>query len=212
MKVSRIFAGEFGSNCWLIADDTSEAAVIDPSPEIDIIKEALESRGVTLKYILLTHGHFDHMTSCDTLRDFTGAPLAIHRADADALVNSYFNCSRVFMNCDIVYRPAEILLEDGDELKFGTLTVKTIHTPGHTKGSCCFLIGDCLFTGDTLFDGSVGRCDLPGGDERELMQSLEKLRSMDLDYKLYTGHGSNTTLSKQKVYNPYLRKDSRYGF
>ncbi len=208
MKVSRINAGEFGSNCWLVTDDERcESVVIDPSPEIYIIKEALATRGVTVKYILLTHGHFDHMTSCDTLRDLTRAPLCVHRADEDALVNSYINCSRIFMNRDIVYRPADILFDDGKKLTFGSLSVKTVHTPGHTRGSCCFIIGDSLFTGDTLFDGSVGRCDLPGGSEDELTISLAKISSLQFDYKIYTGHGSNTTLAKQKIYNPYLRKE-----
>ena len=208
MKVSRINAGEFGSNCWLVTDeDTCESVVIDPSPDIRTIKETLDSRGVTVKYILLTHGHFDHMTCCDALRDLTGAPLCVHRADADALVNSYINCSRIFMDADIVYRPAQILLDDGQRLTFGSLSLKTVHTPGHTKGSCCFIVGDSLFTGDTLFDGGVGRCDLPGGSEEKLTVSLSKLSSLQFDYKIYTGHGSNTTLAKQKLYNPYLRKD-----
>ena len=206
MKVTRINAGEFGSNCWLVIDDaTGEAVVIDPSPEIDVIEEAIEHRGVKVKYILLTHSHFDHMTSCDDLRDLTGAPLAVHRDDAEGLVNAYFNCSRVFMNADLVYRPAEILLKDKNELTFGSLTVTVMHTPGHTKGSSCFIIGDSMFTGDTLFDGSIGRSDLPGGSEFSLDLSLLKIKRIKENYKLYTGHGSNTTLEKQKLYNPYLR-------
>ncbi len=206
MKVTRINAGEFGSNCWLVIDEaTSEAVVIDPSPGIGAIKDALAHRGSNVKYVLLTHSHFDHMTSCDSLRDLTGAPLAVHRDDARGLTNSLFNCSRVFMDDDIVYRPAEILLDDGDTLTFGSGTLRVIHTPGHTKGSVCYLIGDSLFTGDTLFDGGVGRSDLPGGDETELMSSLGRLKSLTADLKLFTGHGSNTTLEKQKLYNPYLK-------
>lgn len=207
MKVSRINAGEFGSNCWLVTDGaTEDAVVIDPSPGIEVIKEAIEHRGVKVKYILLTHSHFDHMTSCDSLRDLTGAPLAVHRDDAEGLVNSMLNCSRVFMNADIVYRPAEILLREGDELRFGGQKIGVIHTPGHTKGSCCFIVGDSMFTGDTLFDGSVGRCDLPGGSESDLALSLLKIKRIKDDLKLFTGHGSNTTLDKQKKYNPYLNE------
>lgn len=206
MKVARINAGEFGSNCWLVIDEGSGGAVvIDPSPAIGIIKDALSKREADVKYILLTHGHFDHMTSCDDLRALTGAPLAVHRADAPCLTNSRLNCSRIFMNTDIVYNPADILLDDGDVLNFGAVSLKVIHTPGHTAGSVCFLIGDSLFTGDTLFDGSVGRCDLPTGDGTALMSSLEKLSCLDRNYYVFTGHGSNTTLEKQKKYNPYLR-------
>lgn len=206
MKVTRINAGEFGSNCWLVIDETTgEAVVIDPSPEIGAIEEAITHRGVKVKYVLLTHSHFDHMTSCDSLRDLTGAPLAVHRDDAEGLVNARFNCSRVFMNADIVYRPAEILLREGDELTFGTLKIKVVHTPGHTKGSSCFIIGDSMFTGDALFDGSIGRSDLPGGSDFDYELTLLKFKRIKENYKLYTGHGSNTTLEKQKQYNPYLR-------
>ena len=207
MKVTRINAGEFGSNCWLVIDEaTEDAVVIDPSPEIDVIEAAITHRGVNVRYVLLTHSHFDHMTSCDSLRDLTGAPLAVHLGDAEGLVNSYFNCSRVFMNSDIVYRPAEILLRDGSELPFGELNIKVMHTPGHTKGSACFIIGDSMFTGDTLFDGSIGRSDLPGGSELDYERTLLKFKRIKEDFKLYTGHGSVTTLEKQKQYNPYLNE------
>ena len=207
MKVARINAGEFGSNCWLVIDEASgDALVIDPSPEIGAIKDAIEHRRARVKYILLTHSHFDHMTSCDTLRDLTGAPLALHEADAEGLVNSYINCSRVFMNSDLVFRPAELLLKEGDELEIGSEKLSLIHTPGHTKGSACFFIGDSMFSGDTLFDGGIGRSDLPGGSTLELLSSLDRIKSIPRDYLLYTGHGSVSTLEKQKKYNPYLYK------
>lgn len=210
MKVVRISAGEFGSNCWLVFDEISkEAVIIDPSPTIDRIKEAIDLREVKIKYILLTHGHFDHMTSCDTLRELTGAPLAVHKDDARCLVNSEYNAYRRFMAGDLVFRPAEILLDDSDELSFGNLTVKIIHTPGHTAGSVCYIIGDSIFTGDTLFDGSIGRTDLPGSDMLSMVSSLNKLKNINENYKMYTGHGSNTTLEKQKEYNVYLKNVRR---
>ena len=206
MKVVRINAGEFGSNCWLVIDDnTNEAVIIDPSPEISVIEKALSERGVTLKYILLTHGHFDHMTSVDTLRDLTGAPLCVHKDDAECLVNSKLNVYRTFMAEDLIFRPADILLSDEDVLSFGNLSIKVMHTPGHSKGSVCYFIDDSLFTGDTLFDCSIGRSDLPGGDMAELISSLKKIAAIDGDYKIYTGHGSNTTLEKQKKFNVYLK-------
>ena len=207
MKVSRINAGEFGSNCWLVTDESSKKAiVIDPSPEIEIIGDAINRKGVKIEYIFLTHSHFDHMTSCDDLRDLTGAPLAVHKLDAEGLTNSRINCSRIFMNFDLVYRPAELLFDDGDTFTFGELSLSVIHTPGHTKGSSCFTVGDSMFTGDTLFDGGIGRCDLPGGNEAEIMSSLKNISGISFDYNLYTGHGSNTTLEKQKMYNPYLQR------
>lgn len=205
MRVVRIIAGEFGSNCWLVFDETTrEAVIIDPSPDIAEIKKTLDEREVVLKYILLTHGHFDHMTSCDTLRDLTGAPLAIHRDDEACLYNSVLNANRTFMNGDLVFDKAEILLSDGDVLYVGNFEIKVLHTPGHTKGSVCYIIGDCMFTGDTLFDCSVGRCDLAGGCEDELFKSLSKIKKLEGDFKIFTGHGSNTTLEKQKKLNCYL--------
>ena len=205
MRVTMIPAGEFGSNCWLVIDENSfDAVILDPSPEIDVIEEAIARRRVRLKYILLTHSHFDHMTSCDDLRDLTGAPLAVHAEDAEGVVNSYYNCSRVFMNYDQVYRPADILLKEGDVLTFGAEKITLIHTPGHTKGSVCYFIGDSMFSGDTLFDGGIGRSDLPGSSPLELSASLNRIKNISGDYKLYTGHGSNTTLEKQKRFNPYL--------
>ena len=189
MKVTRINAYEFGSNCWHVIDEaTGSSVIIDPSPEIDALKQMIVLRKCSVKYILLTHGHFDHMTSCDTLRDFTKAPLAIHRNDALCLTNSNLNCSRVFMGQDLVYRPADILLDDNEVLTSGNLRIKVIHTPGHSQGSVCYLIEDALFTGDTLFDRSVGRCDLPGSDQVMLSSSLEKIKNISGDYTVYSGH------------------------
>ena len=206
MKVTRINAGEFGSNCWLVIDEeTRKSVVIDPSPEISIIKEALDRRGAEVETILLTHSHFDHMTSIDSLRDVSGAPLCVHKLDADGIVNSFLNCSRVFMNDDMVYRPAEILLSDGDTVKFGQSALRVMHTPGHTPGSVCFIGHGAVFSGDTLFDGSIGRCDLPGGSDEQMAQSLLKLKFLDGDFIIYSGHGSVTTLEKQRAYNPYIK-------
>lgn len=206
MKVARINAYEFGSNCWLVFDEKSgEGVIIDPSPEIDKITETLENRKVTLKYIFLTHGHFDHMTSVDTLRAATGAPLCVHKDDAECLVNSNLNAYRKFMAADLVFRPADILLSEGDALSFGDLEVTLMHTPGHSEGSVCYFIGDAMFSGDTLFDGGIGRSDLVGSDTRKLIDSLKRIALIEGDYTLYCGHGSVSTLNKQKQYNVYLK-------
>lgn len=206
MKVARINAGEFGSNCWLIIDEkSSEGIIIDPSPELPLILEALKNRGVTLKYILLTHGHFDHMTSVDSLRDATGAPLCVHEADAPCLTNSVLNAFRKFMAADLVFRPADILLKEGDNLRFGELEVTLMHTPGHSEGSVCYFIGDAMFSGDTLFDGLIGRCDLVGSDPDKLVASLKRIAQIKDNYTVYSGHGSVTTLEKQKAFNCFLK-------
>ncbi len=206
MKVARINAYEFGSNCWLVFDEKSgEGIIIDPSPETEKIIETLKDRKVTLKYIFLTHGHFDHMTSVDSLRDALGIPLCIHKDDGECLVNSNLNAYRKFMAADLVFRPAEILLEEGDKLSFGDLEITLMHTPGHSEGSVCYFVEDAMFSGDTLFDGSIGRCDLMGSDTKKMIGSLKRIASLNKDYTIYTGHGSVTTLSKQKQYNYYLK-------
>ncbi len=206
MKVARINAGEFGSNCWLVYDENiGEGILIDPSPELPVILDSLEKRGVSLKYIFLTHGHFDHMTSVDSLREATGAPLCIHEKDAECLVNSNLNAYRKFMASDLIFKPADILLREGDEISFGSLKLTLMHTPGHSEGSVCFFVDDAMFSGDTLFDGSIGRSDLEGSDTRKLIQSLKRIASITKNYTVYSGHGSVTTLEKQKQFNIYLK-------
>lgn len=205
MKVVRILAGEFGSNCWLVFDEaTHDAVIIDPSPNVRKIKEILLERRVNLRCILLTHGHFDHMLACDTLRDEYGIPLAIHEADKENLTNSRLNAYRLFMGTDLVFRPAEITFRDGDVLDYGSVSIRVMHTPGHTPGSVCYFIDDAMFTGDTIFDGGIGRCDLAGGNRREMKNSIEKIKNLKENYRVFTGHGSVSTLEKQKEFNEYL--------
>lgn len=205
MKVVRILAGEFGSNCWLVFDEaTLDAVIIDPSPTVRKIKEILLERRVNLRCILLTHGHFDHMLACDTLRDEYGIPLAIHEADKENLTNSRLNAYRLFMGTDLVFRPPEITFRDGDVLDYGSVSIRVMHTPGHTPGSVCYFIDDAMFTGDTIFDGGIGRCDLAGGNRLEMKNSIEKIKNIKENYRVFTGHGSVSTLEKQKEFNEYM--------
>lgn len=208
MKTVRIPADGYGANCWIIIDEeTGEFALIDPSPTGAAFEEFLEKRGLckkNMKYILLTHGHFDHITGADEIRDASGTPLAIHEADADFLTNSDKNAYKYFFREDLIMRPAEIILHDGDVLPLGKSEIKVVSTPGHTEGSVCFFVGDNIYTGDTLFDRSIGRTDLVGGDQGKLEESLRKLIALDRDYNIYPGHGSVSTLYKQIKFNPYL--------
>ncbi len=208
MKTVRIPADGYGANCWIIIDeDSGEFALIDPSPTGDAFEEFLLKRNLdkkNMKYILLTHGHFDHITGADEIRDISGAPLAIHEADADFLTNSDKNAYKYFFREDLIMRPAEIILHDGDVLPLGKSEIKVVSTPGHTEGSICFFVGDNIYTGDTLFDRSIGRTDLIGGNQATLEESLRKLISLDRDYNIYPGHGSVSTLNKQIKFNPYL--------
>lgn len=207
MKTVRIQAEGYGSNCWVMIDEESgEFVLIDPSPTGAAFLEFLEKRELkkeNLKYILLTHGHFDHITGADEIRDASGAPLAVHEADADFLTTDK-NAYKYFFREDLIMRPAEIILRDGDVLYLGKNEIRVMHTPGHTEGSVCFFVGDNIYTGDTLFDRSIGRTDLVGGSQAKLEDSLRKLIALDRDYNIYPGHGSVSTLYKQIKFNPYL--------
>ena len=190
MEVITLFPDGFASNCYIVHNG-KDAYVIDPSLSCDRIVGELEKRDLSLIGILLTHGHFDHILALDELRERTGAPVYIHRLDADALGDSQKNAYSVFFGGIFTARCADSLLSDGDVLWLGDEPIKVIHTPGHTRGSVCFDLSDKLITGDTLFAEGFGRYDLWGGDRETLILSLNKLSSIAKlsDKTIYSGHG-----------------------
>lgn len=194
MQIEKLCPGSWGANCYLLISN-GHAAVVDPSLSVIKLMEVIRERGVTLDMILLTHGHFDHITSIDTLRDATGAPVLIHSADAELLGDSYKNAFSHFFDTERVYRPAERLIEDGDVLTLGAETITVVHTPGHTNGSVCFRLEDGhLLTGDTIFAMGYGRYDLYGGSLTTLLASIGKLRELPQDLIILPGHGEQSTL------------------
>lgn len=203
MKILRIPTGGDASNSYLLVSGT-EAAAVDPSADPDAIIEAAGERNAEIKYIILTHGHFDHMLSLDDLRDRTGAPVLIGAGDGGFLTDPTLNLFCQALGQNTAFAPAERLLSDGDEIKLGEEKLTVLSTPGHTPGSCCFTFDGGLITGDTLFHMSVGRCDLPGGDGKELKASIERLKTLPPDLTIYPGHGPISTLEKQTTLNPYM--------
>ena len=195
MEIINLFPGSYASNCSLLLSD-GHAAIVDPSPRLARMQSELESRGVTLDFILLTHGHFDHVLSLDELRDLTGVPAYIHEKDAEMLPDSDKNGFSYFFSREKCFREAEKTFADGDELVLGSETIRVVHTPGHTRGSSCFLIDEsgALLTGDTLFDGNIGRYDLYGGDRETIFASLNAMRSLPQDLTIYPGHGGTVRL------------------
>ena len=195
MQIENLYPGAWGANCYLLVSD-GHAAVVDPSADANTVRNTLQQKyGATLDYILLTHGHFDHIVSVDTLRDLTGAPLCIHKWDAEMLSDSKKNAFYTFFRTERNYRPAEKLLEDGDELRLGNEIIRVIATPGHSQGSVCYLCNnEFLITGDTLFESAYGRYDLWGGNEQALFASLHSLRKLDPDLTIYPGHGESEKL------------------
>lgn len=201
--------GAVDTNCYIVGcPETKKAAIIDPgafSPaEVQAVLGLLEKDGLEAKCIINTHGHIDHIAGNRILKEATGAAILIHRGDADRLGDGQLNGSFLF-GMDIVSPPADRLLEDGEEIDIGTLKFRVLHTPGHTPGGMCLLAEGTLFSGDTLFAGSVGRTDLPGGSERVLLQAIRsKLLSLPDQTSVRPGHGPRTTIGKEKETNPYF--------
>lgn len=194
MEIRNLYPGSWGSNCYLLTANR-RAAVVDPSADAHTILNAVKAEGATLDFILLTHGHFDHIVSVDRLRELTGAPLYIHKFDAEMLTDAQKNAFYTFFRLDRSYRPADRLLSDGDELTLGDEPIRVIHTPGHSQGSVCYLCNDeLLLTGDTLFSDTYGRYDLWGGDGQTLLTSLSEMRNLPQSLPIYPGHGESVIL------------------
>ena len=190
--MTRLTLGLYQTNTYILSNDT-QAVVIDPGYEADTILDALE--GKELKAILLTHGHFDHVGAVKELVSETGCDVYNHPAELNLppmITAGQLYCTHTYAEGDTVSPISGV-----------ELTV--LHTPGPTPGSVCLLWKDQMFSGDTLFEGSCGRVDLPGGDPRVMMESLRRLASLKADYHVHPGHGGSTPLAQEKRYNPYLR-------
>ncbi len=204
MKLQKIFPGSFASNCYILSDE-GEAAVIDPSaPAISIIK-ALSDEGLTLKAILLTHGHFDHMIGLARLRAaYPDAPVMVHADDAELLSDGEKNASLPLLGKAYTFGAPDRSLVAGDEIKLGRRIIRVIHTPGHTRGSVCYTVGNVMFTGDTVMAEGCGRCDLYGGSPERMRYTLSHLLTLSQKsaYLIYPGHGGAAKLY-DAVYNIY---------
>lgn len=194
MKLTQLTVGSIGTNCYMLYDETSKAAVVmDPSDEAVLVAARIEALGLDVKAVLLTHGHFDHSGEAAKIADRAGVPIWMHPAD------------RALPSWLTHGLPDTRDLADGETLDFAGLQFTVIHTPGHTPGSVCFRCGDLLFAGDTLFAGSCGRTDLPGGSWQDMAASLRRLAALEGDCTVYPGHGEATTLEAERAENPYLK-------
>nr|WP_297279125.1 MBL fold metallo-hydrolase [uncultured Butyricicoccus sp.] len=210
MKILQLRVGMVGTNCYIFYDEnTMEGAVIDPGDSAPSILKAAEEHGVTITWVLLTHGHFDHILAVPEVLEKTGAKLAIHKDDLWMLTPEALASSmRSFglpMGAYAGLKP-DILAEDGTQIAVGGLTAVYLHTPGHTPGSSCIQVGDVLFTGDTLFRHECGRCDLKGGDFSQMLQSLARLSRLEGNFHVLPGHEGTSTLDEERRYNPYMRQ------
>ncbi len=201
--------GILSANCYVVnCKDSLQAAVVDPgfgSPnEADEVIDYITGNKLELKFVVDTHGHPDHTCGNQILKDRFHIPICIHEDDACMLGESGLETARYF-GFDTVSPPADILLHDGSYIKFGDVTLRVVHTPGHSFGSVVLLGETEVFTGDTLFAGSIGRTDFPGSSDREMQMSLRKLLRLPDYFVVYAGHGPVTTIGEEKRVNPFLQ-------
>lgn len=201
MNVKMMQVGPIGTNCYILEDEkTREAAVIDPGGDAPEIVKALD--GAEVRYILLTHGHYDHTGGAAALLEaFLGAALYIHKADFQDVDPSLFPLRTQVSGVNFY--------DEGDQIALGGLELQVLHTPGHSEGSVTLRCGELLFCGDTLFAGSCGRTDFPGGSVPKIMASLRRLGQLEGDFQVLPGHMETSTLEAERQYNPYLRQAMR---
>lgn len=205
MIIKNFIEPPIDNNNYLIIDEaTKEAVLVDCSSIDDKIADELKSQGAVLKYILLTHGHFDHIAGIRPQINGDRPKVVMHKADLGWLnkANQYLP---MFGMPEITIPQVDIFVEDGDVIKLGNLEIKVLHTPGHTQGGVCYLVDGNLFSGDTIFKESVGRCDLEGGDFAQIVDSIEtKIFTLPDNTTIYPGHGRVTSVEWEKLHNRYL--------
>lgn len=208
ITIETFIVGHIATNCYIITDTvTNRRAVVDPGYKSAELTNRIKELGTdTFDYILLTHGHFDHIWFASGIRELTGAKIVISEDDAPFLTDGSLNLSANFGLRNISDLTADVTLKDGDHLMLGNTCIKFIRTPGHTIGSGCYVSFEdkIVFSGDTLFKLSMGRTDFVTGNEAEIMKSLNRLASLEGDFDVLPGHGDKTTLDYERKNNPYV--------
>ena len=207
MIIKKLVVGPLATNCYIVGSESSkEGMIIDPGAEANQILSSVKGSGLDIKSIVLTHSHIDHIGALKEVEEATGAEVAIHTDDAQALKGQEPSLGAMFGLSYPSPPPPDRLLEDGESIDIGDLRFSVLHTPGHTPGGICLLGEGIVFSGDTLFNYGVGRADLPGGSYSQLMDSIStKLMTLPDTTIVYPGHGPDTTIGTERQGNPFLR-------
>ncbi len=208
MNVKTLVVGFIKTNCY-IAYNGKDAVVIDPGADAEGILAAAQELGVEIKYVFLTHAHFDHVLAADEVIRQTGAKLVAHAAEKERMCDAELSGQTMLRRRKFIPLYADVEIVGGGSIDVGDMHFEFIPTPGHTEGSMCIICGDTMFSGDTLFAGTCGRCDLAGGSYSEIMKSLKKLYELPGDYKVLPGHECATTLENERKTNPYMAEAMR---
>ena len=196
--------GPMEANCYILYNpDKREGLIIDPGAEGSRLIKFIKQEKISINYIINTHGHPDHIGANRKIKEHTNAPILIHQYDAPMLTKSESVLPLIFP-LESSSPPADTFIKDGDLIECAGMKLKVLHTPGHTPGGISLLIDDFIFTGDTLFSGSIGRSDLPGGSQEVLLNSIKKILSLDENLIIYPGHGPSTTVSEELHSNPFI--------
>lgn len=204
-KIIKLVVGDLQENCFILFDENKDAFIVDPGDSSKNIINVIEKNNLSIKFILLTHGHFDHVGAVAALKEKYNVPIYLSEKDKNFLEKPEEVRESAF---GIQIEPAKVdyFVKDKDEIKFSQDIIKVIETPGHTIGSVCYLFKNLLFSGDTLFNGSIGRTDFPESDHNLMMESLKKLKNLDDDIFVLSGHGPESQMNYEKNSNPYFRR------
>lgn len=205
MKIHTLILGEIEENCYIVETDNKSAVIIDCGDEAERILSFIKSNGLTAKKILITHGHFDHTGAVAQIVENTGAEVFIHKDDATMLESGTLSLASLIPT--MIFHPVlkYTTVEDGEVITQDELEFKVLHTPGHTPGGTCFICENAIFSGDTLFAGTVGRIDFPMGSFEDIIKSVKKIADLEGDYRVYCGHGESTTLDTERATNVYIK-------
>ncbi len=211
MILIRLVVGPLQVNCYILADDkTKEAVVIDPGDDAEKILRVIQEKGLTVKYIVNTHAHFDHVGANKALKEATGAQLLLHEKDAGVLKSATKHAT-AFNLTTTASPPADRYVQHGDVIAAGEVSLKVLHTPGHSPGGISLVEQGIVFTGDALFAGSVGRTDLLGGDLMTLLDGIKQhLLTLPDETRVFPGHGPDSTIGDEKRENPFLNPESGF--